>query len=61
MKFLRDMFSDRGNVSMMRTLALISLLIGGYLAITGKDSSVPIFVISAFGGKTAQAYFELRK
>lgn len=58
MNFLRNLFSDSGNISMMRMLSLISLLIGGYLALSGKDSSVSIFVISAFTGKVIQKAVE---
>lgn len=58
MNFLKNLFSEKSEVSMMRVLALISLLIGGYLAIMGKDSSVSIFVLAAFGGKFAQKVVE---
>lgn len=61
MRFIRDLFSERSNVSMMRVLALTSLLIGGYLAITGKDASVSVFVLAAFGGKFLQKRAELKQ
>ena len=61
MRFLKALFSDKGDVSMMRVLALISLLIGGYLAITGKDASVSIFVLAAFGGKVLQKRTEVKQ
>lgn len=42
----------------MRVLALLSLLIGAYLAIVGKNDCVTIFVASAFSGKVAQKLLE---
>ncbi len=44
----------------MRVMAMISLLIGGYLAIVGKDTSVSIFVLAAFGGKAIQRAIETK-
>ncbi len=58
MRWLRALFSQNSDVSMMRVMALISLLIGGYLAIIGKDASVSIFVLAAFGGKCVQKVVE---
>lgn len=60
MNFIKSMFSDKGDVSMMRVLSLISLLIGGYLAVTGKDTSVTVFVLAAFGGKVLQKQTEVK-
>lgn len=42
---------------MMRVMSLLSLLMGGYLAYSGKDATV--FVIAAFGGKVLQKGVEL--
>lgn len=61
MKWLNQLFSDDGAVSMMRVLSLLSLLIGGYLAIVGKDTSVSVFVLAAFGGKLWQKSIETKK
>lgn len=58
MKFLKYMFSERSEVSMMRVMSLISLAIGAGLAFVGKDTSVSVFVYSAFAGKAVQKYFE---
>lgn len=58
MNFLSALFAENGSVSMMRVLSLLSLLIGGYLAIIGKDVSVSIFVLAAFTGKVAQKALE---
>ncbi len=60
-KFLKALFSENSDISMMRVLSLISLLIGGYLAVTGHDTSVAVFVISAFGGKAVQKAIEVSK
>ena len=56
--FLKNLFSEKSDISAMRVMAVISLLIGGYLAVIGKDTSVSIFVLAAFGGKFAQKAVE---
>jgi len=61
MKFLKSLFSEKSEISAMRVMAMISLFIGGYLAITGKDASVSIFVLAAFGGKFAQKAVETKE
>lgn len=61
MKFIKELFSESGSVSMMRVMSLISLLMGCYLASVGKDTSVSIFLSAAFLGKAGQKYFELSK
>lgn len=43
---------------MMRVLSFMSLLIGAYLAISGHEASVEVFVLAAFGGKFAQKVVE---
>lgn len=58
MSFLKSLFGESSDVSMMRVLALLSLLIGGYLAIIGKNDCVVVFVVSAFSGKAAQKLLE---
>lgn len=58
MNFIRDLFSEKSNVSMMRVLSFISLLLGAYLAVKGQNESVSIFVYAAFGGKAVQKYIE---
>jgi Na+(H+)/acetate symporter ActP len=57
-QFIKDLFSENSSVSMMRLMSLVSLLIGGYLAIKGKDASVIVFVTAAFGGKVIQKQIE---
>lgn len=59
MRWAKALFSEDSNVSMVRFMALLSLCIGGYLAVTGKDTSVAIFVGSAFGAKIIQKHIEL--
>jgi hypothetical protein len=44
---------------MVRVMAFISLLIGGYLAIIGKDASVATFVGGGFISKVLQKGVEL--
>jgi hypothetical protein len=58
-KWLKALFREDSEVSMVRLMAILSLCIGGYLAIIGKDTSVVIFVGSAFAGKVAQKHLEL--
>jgi hypothetical protein len=59
--FLKALFAEDGSISMMRVLSLVSLLIGGYLAVIGHDTSVSLFVVSAFSGKAIQKAIELHK
>lgn len=61
MEFLKKLFSQNSEVSMMRVLSFISLIIGGYLALKGQDTSVSVFVYAAFGGKAVQKYIESKK
>ncbi len=61
MKFLKHLFSEHSEVSMMRVMSIISLAIGAGLAFMGKDASVGVFVYSAFAGKACQKYFETVK
>jgi len=57
--WLKSLFSENGDVSMARVMSLLSLLIGGYLALTGHDADVSIFVWAAFTGKVASKIAEL--
>ena len=59
MSWIKGLFAESSDVSMVRFMALISLLIGGYLAVIGKDTSVAIFVGSAFASKIIQKHIEL--
>ncbi len=60
MKFLRSLFSENGDVSMVRFMSLLSLIFGGVLALRGQDTSVLIFVGSAFSAKVAQKIIETK-
>lgn len=60
MKFIRDLFSENSEVSMMRVMSFMSLLIAAYLAIKGQDASVSTFIYAAFTGKAVQKYIELK-
>ena len=59
--FLRSLFSEKSDVSMIRVMSLASLIIGAYLALKGQDSCVVIFVSAAFSGKVAQKFIESKK
>lgn len=60
MKFIKQLFSENSDVSMVRFMALTSLCIGGYLAIIGKDTSVVVFVGGAFAAKVSQKFIETK-
>ena len=55
-----SLFSENSEISIMRVMSIISLLIGGFLALKGMDASVPTFVYAAFGGKAVQKYIEMK-
>lgn len=61
MSLIKALFSESSDISMMRLLSLISLLLGGYLALTGHDTSVSVFVVSAFSGKAIQKAIETKR
>lgn len=59
MKFLREMFSEKGDISSMRVMAMIALFAAIILALMNRD----IMMVSAFlafsgGGKVASKYIE---
>ena len=59
MEIIKKLFSEESDISIMRIMAVISLLVGAGLALAGKDASViSIFVYAAFGGKAVQRLFE---
>lgn len=58
-RLLVSLFSEESEISIMRVMAIASLIIGAALAFKGADASiVSLFVISAFGGKVAQKFAE---
>jgi len=61
MKWIKSLFSEDSDVSMVRVMALLSLCFGAYLALEGKDTSVGIFVGGAFAAKVSQKFIETRK
>lgn len=65
--FLKSMFSEGSEISSMRIMAMISLLIAGGLAVAGMYKGVSatelsilcgVFVGAAFGGKVGQKFAE---
>jgi len=67
MRIIRELLSDRGEVSCMRVMSLFSLAIGAMIACygvyRGKDLSglaqvCGVFVGAAFAAKTAQKFAE---
>lgn len=61
-KLLLALFSENSEISIMRVMAVMSLLVGAGLAIKGSDASiVSLFVLSAFGGKAAQKFAEIKE
>lgn len=61
-KLFYALFSEDSEISIMRVMAVLSLLIGAGLALKGVDSAlVSIFVVSAFGGKVFQKFAEIKE
>jgi hypothetical protein len=60
MNLLRDMFSERGDISSMRVMAMIALLGAIVLAFMGKDASVGALLAFAGGGKVVSKFAEIR-
>jgi uncharacterized membrane protein YcaP (DUF421 family) len=67
MEFIKKMLSGESEVSCMRVMSMISLLMGGLIAGIGLFKGVDlselsilagVFVTSAFAGKAAQAFSE---
>jgi hypothetical protein len=56
--FIFELFSEEGNISSMRVMAMIALFAAIGLAFTGHDSSALVFVTSAFSGKVVQRAVE---
>lgn len=57
-KLFNALFSEKSNISIMRVMSIVSLLVAAYLAIKGQHESVSTFVYAAFGGKAIQRYIE---
>lgn len=68
--FLMNLFSENSQVSSMRVMAMISLLVGSGIAVYGVERGTDlnqiamlsgVFVAAAFGGKFAQKAVESKK
>ena len=60
MKLLIAIFGENSEISIMRVMAVLSLIIAGILAFKGQNATVGIFVTAAFSGKVAQKYIEAK-
>jgi hypothetical protein len=69
MRFLHELFSDKGSVSMVRVMSLIAIIISGYVAIRGLEMHADInglamlcgvFLSAAFAGKVTQKMVETK-
>lgn len=58
MKYIREMFGETGDISMMRVMCFMSLCTAIVLAFMGKDTEVLVFVGAAMGGKVSQKFIE---
>jgi uncharacterized membrane protein len=69
-QFLRDLFSENGNISMMRVMSLLALSAGIAIAVialskpiavdySGVSMLVSVFLGAAFGGKVMQKRIEV--
>lgn len=56
---MKELFSESSSISMMRVMALISLMASIGLAYAGKPG-YEVFVLAAFGGKVAQKVAEVK-
>lgn len=61
MKIIKELFGESSDISIMRLMSFISLMVGAILAISGHDTSVEVFVFAAFGGKALQRFAESRE
>ena len=69
MKWLKDLFSESGSISMMRVMSILSLLAGIGVAYVGLSKPVvdysgislvvSVFLSAAFGGKVMQKRIEV--
>ena len=62
MKFLRDLFSEKGDISSMRVMAMLALFAAVILALMNRDiMMVSAFLAFAGGGKIGQKMIETRQ
>lgn len=67
MSFFSKLFSESGDVSCMRVMAVLSLVFGVFVAcyclhgghdLANATPTIAVFVGAAFGGKVGQKYLE---
>lgn len=61
--WLQQLFSEQGDVSLLRVMALIVCITACYIAIAKGDTEVAVVSVllgTAFGGKVAQKALEVR-
>jgi len=59
--WLKELFSEKGGVSMVRLMSFTCCMTACYIAIRGGDlGAVTALLASGFGGKVAQKHFEVR-
>lgn len=59
MQFIKDLFSENSNVSMMRVMAFITCMTACYLAVShGEVGVITALLVAAFGGKVGQKVVE---
>lgn len=67
MKLLREILSDKSDVSCMRLMSIIALILAGWIAIRGLETHADlpglamlcgVFLGTAFTGKVTQKYIE---
>jgi len=57
-RILFELFSETGELSCMRVMAMIALLSAIGLAYLGKNDCVPVLITAAFAAKVTQRYVE---
>ncbi len=61
MSLFDKLFSEKSDTSIMRIMAVTSLIIGAVLAFKGHNECVGVFVCAAFTGKVAQRFIESKE
>jgi uncharacterized membrane protein YfcA len=68
-KFLKSLFSENSDVSSVRVMSMVSLLIAGYIGVYGLTTKADldglamlcgVFLTAAFGGKVGQKFVETK-
>lgn len=59
MKYIRELFGEKGDLSCVRVMSFMTCCTGLYLALTHGDvSTIGVLLGTAFGGKVAQRFAE---